>query len=91
MALQNSMYKMLDGCKKTSLEKHDKQHQTMHDNQGGFKQKEGAIENNYMLQNTFQYDQNINCVNLDLEKAYDSVCREALLKKLKRTHKMPTE
>ena len=45
IALQNSMYKILDGCIKSSLERHDKQHQIIHDNQGGFKQREGTIEN----------------------------------------------
>ena len=89
--LQNSMYKILDGCTKNSLERHDMQHQIMHYNQGGFKQKEGTIENLYTLQNIFQYNQHICCAFLDLEKADDSVWRDALLKKLRTTRKMPTD
>ena len=91
IALQNSMYKILDGCIKLSLEKHDTTYQIIHKNQGGFKKKEGTTEHLYIAQNMFSYNKHLYCAFLDLQKAYDSVWREALFKKLEKQYKVPPQ
>ena len=77
IALQNSMYKILDGCIKINLETHDQNHQIIHKNQGGFKKKEGTIEHLYVAQTAFSYNKTMYCAFLDLQKAYDSVWRHS--------------
>ena len=72
---------------KNSIENHDTKNQIMQANQVGFKQKEGTIENSYIEQNMFQYNKHLYCAFLDLQKAYDSVWRRALLQKLERKYK----
>ena len=52
-------------------------------------EKEGTIEQLYTLQNVFQYNKDVYCAFLDLEKAYDSVWRQAMFKKLDKLHKIP--
>ena len=86
IALQNSMYKILDGCIKQDLEIHNELHDIIKPNQGGFKQKEGTIEHLFVLQNIFHYNQTVFCAFLDLQKAYDSVWREALFQKLEKQY-----
>jgi len=78
IALQNSMYKIMDGCIKLSLEAHNKVYNIILPNQGGFKQKEGTIEHLFVIQDLFQYNKTLYCAFLDLQKAYDSVWRAVL-------------
>ncbi|MCP4141338.1 MAG: hypothetical protein GY755_13825 [Chloroflexi bacterium] len=82
IALQNIMYKILDGNIKIELDQIDKNNNIIQINQGGFKQKEGAIEHLFVLKNIWHYNNKICCAFLDLKKAYDSVWREKLYKKL---------
>ena len=91
ITLQNSMYKMLDGCMKRALECHDSNHKMINDSQGGFKQKEGTIEHLYIIHNIFQYNKHVYCAFLDLQKAYDSVWIEALIAKLHTKYKVPPD
>lgn len=73
IALQNSIYKILDGCIKIVLEKHNEEHNIIASNQGGFKQKEGTIEHLFVIQNLFHHNNTLYCGFLDLQKAYDTV------------------
>ena len=88
IALQNSMYKILDGCIKQEIEKHDELNQIIEINQRGFKQKEGTIEQLYALQNIVHYNSNHCCAFLDLSKAHDTVNRNKLFLKLTKQHKL---
>ena len=91
IALQNSMYKILDGCIKINLESHDQKHQMIYKNQGGFKKKEGTIEHLYVAQTAFNYNKKLYSAFLDLQKAYDSVWRQALFQKLHKQYKVPQQ
>ncbi len=71
LALQNIMYKILDGNLKLELDQHDEKYKIIKINQGGFKQREGANEHLYVLQNIFHYNPVIYCAFLDLKKAYE--------------------
>ena len=71
IALQNRMYKMLDGCIKIQLEQHDTAHQIIYKNQGGLKKKERIIEHLYVAQTAFSYNKELYCAFLDLQKVYD--------------------
>ncbi len=84
IALQNIMYKILDGNLKLELDRVNAENNIVMINQGGFKQKEGAIEHLFVLKNIWHYNKKICCAFLDLKKAYDSVWREALYKKLEK-------
>ena len=64
------MYKAWDGVMKGALENEDEEHQLIEECQGGFKRKEGTLEQLYVLQNIFMYNRNVHCAFLDLEKAY---------------------
>ncbi len=76
------MYKILDGNLKIELEEHDLAHNIIEPNQGGFKKKEGSNEHTYVLQNIFCHNRKIYSAFLDLQRAYDTVWREALYEKL---------
>ena len=91
IALQNSMYKILDGCIKIKLEEHDETHNIIHKNQGGFKKKEGTREHLYVAQTAFHHNSTIYCAFLDLQKAYDSIWRKALITKLEKQYKVPQQ
>ena len=73
LALQNCMYKILDGCLKIKLERHNEMNRIIYPNQGGFKKQEGTTEQLFVMQNLFQYNEKLYCAFLDLKKAYDTV------------------
>ncbi len=56
IACQNIIYKILDGNLKIELEEHDKKHNIIEINQGGFKKEQGTNEHTYVLQNIFCYN-----------------------------------
>ena len=82
---------MLDGCLKIELEQHDQTHQIMHKNQGGFKKREGTIEHLYVAQTAFCYNKEVYNAFLDLQRAYDSVQRQALIHELEKQYRVPQQ
>ena len=89
IALQNSMYKILDGTIKIALENHNKKHNIIEINQGGFQKKQGTLEHLFVIQNLFHHNPSIYLAFLDFEKAYDSVKRKHLTHKLHHKYSVP--
>ena len=89
IAFQNCMYETLDGCLKIKLEQHNEMNNIIYPNQGDFKKQEGTTEQLFVIQNLFQYNEQLYCAFLDLKKAYHAVWREALFEKLEKLYHVP--
>lgn len=88
IALQNIIYKIMDGCVLRKLNRHNDKNGTIVPNQAGFKANEGTIEHMFNISTIFEHNPNVKVAFLDLKKAFDTVRRDSLIEKLEKIYKM---
>ena len=86
IGLQNAQFKIFDAILKNKLTKWFKDTNQIHLLQGGFQENKGTLEQIYVLNEVFHHTKKLHTIFIDLQKAYDTIHRPTLIKKLEKAN-----